>query len=120
MSTTYEVDDDFARLEVQVKSWSAPVGDGESWRYRGLTEKRFNALAGRRRVPRYLFIVHVPDDVDSYACADKDVLTLKHAAYWVSLRDRERIPGPHCGRKIPVMVPQQNLLTVEELTKLCG
>lgn len=120
MSTSYEVDYDFARLEVQVKSWSAPVGNGEFWRYRGLTEKRFNALAGRRRVPRYLIIVHVPPDIDRYTCADKDMLTLKHAAYWVSLRDEEKIPGPRCDRKVPVMVPQQNLLTVQELTKLCG
>ena len=38
-------------------------------------------------------IVHVPPDIDRYTCADKDMLTLKHAAYWVSLRDEDKIPG---------------------------
>lgn len=64
--------------------------------------------------------MHVPPDIDRYACADNDMLTLKHAAYWVSLRSEEKIPEPHCDRKVPVRVPLQNLLTVEELAKLCG
>lgn len=120
MKTTYEIDHDFGRMEVQVKSWSVPVGSDGFWRYRELTEKRFNALAGPRRVPRYLFIVHVPPAIDKYTHIDEDMLRLRHAAYWVSLSDKEKFPEPRCERKVRVMVPQENLLTAEALVKLCS
>jgi hypothetical protein len=54
IKSTREVGDDFPRMEVQVKSWSAPNGDDRLWHYRGLTEKQFNHLAGRRIVPAFL------------------------------------------------------------------
>jgi Domain of unknown function (DUF4365) len=102
-----------------VKSWSAPRGSDSAWRYRGLTEKRFNALAGPRRVPRFLFLVVVPPDVCTYAYADEEFLRLSRAAYWVSLADRAKVAEPKCERKVPVLIPRQNLLTVETLTALC-
>lgn len=122
ISSTREVERDFPLMSVQVKSWSVPVltRDDGFWRYRGLTEKRFNALAGQgRRVPRYLFLVVVPPDIGKYSKANDECLLLRQAAYWVSLADVEQIPEPRCERKVQVMVPTGNLLTVESLTKLC-
>jgi hypothetical protein len=116
---TREVRDDFPCVKIQVKSWSVPRESGGAWRYGGLTEKRFNALAGPRRVPRFLFLVVVPSDVSTYAYADEEFLRLGRAAYWVSLADRARVAEPRCDRKVPVHVPRQNLLTVETLTTLC-
>lgn len=57
---TREVDDDFPAAMVQVKTWSVPRDSGDAWRYSELTQKRYNALAGRRRIPHYLFLVHRP------------------------------------------------------------
>jgi Domain of unknown function (DUF4365) len=120
ISSTRELGGDFGCVNVQVKSWSVPKESAGSWRYNGLTEKRFNALAGgARRVPRYLFLVVVPPDVGSYACADDKVLQLSHAAYWMSLADREKVADPSCERKVLVPVPQDHLLTVASLTALC-
>ena len=79
-----------------MKSWSTPRGSDEAWRYTGLTEKRFNALAGQRRVPRLLFLVIVPPDTGAFASADEELLRLSRAAYWVWLRgpwSRSRIPA---------------------------
>jgi hypothetical protein len=104
----------------QVKSWSAPLERPGGWRYDRLTQKRFNALAGRdRRFPRFLFVVMVPANVTSYSHADEKDLRLSHAAYWVSLADQEKIQGPACKSRVTVTVPQQNLLTAESLKALC-
>jgi hypothetical protein len=116
---TREVRDDFPCVKIQVKSWSVPRESDGAWRYSGLTEKRFNALAGPRRVPRFLFLVVVPRDVSTYAYADEESLRLSQAAYWVSLADRAKVADPKCERKVPVLIPRQNLLTVEKLTSLC-
>lgn len=119
ISSTREVRDDVPLVAVQVKSWSVPSSGDGFWRFRGLTEKRFNALVGARRVPRFLFVVTVPPCIEDYACADDNLLKLSHAAYWVSLRDFEKIREPSCDRKVRVMIPQENLLNVDSLTKLC-
>lgn len=110
-----EVDGDFPCMKVQVKSWSRPRRQGEFWRYGGLTEKRFNALAGPRRVPRYLFVVMVPENAADFARADADSLRLHHAAYWMSLEDHKRLDGPRCDRRVEVLIPEANLLTVDTL-----
>ncbi|MCG5216108.1 DUF4365 domain-containing protein [Streptosporangium soli] len=113
-----EVDGDFPRMEVQVKTWSTPKIKDGYWQYGGLSEKRFNALAGERRMPRYLFVVIVPPNVEQFAQADKDALQLSHAAYWVSLADRQRIDGPDCKKRVQVRVPESGLLTVKSLLDL--
>lgn len=115
----WEVDGDFPTAMVQVKSWSVPREQGGNWRYGGLTQKRFNALAGRRRIPRFLFLVVVPPDNAKYVIADQSMLRLSHAAYWVSLEGHRRIARPSCERRVTVPVPRCNLLTVESLRMLC-
>jgi hypothetical protein len=120
ISATREIDGDFPAIKVQVKSWSTPVERTSGWRYDRLTQKRFNALAGgNRRFPRFLFLVIVPPDRTHYAYVDEDFLRLSHAAYWVSLADHERIQDADCNRRVPVMVPRHNLLTVDSLVALC-
>jgi Domain of unknown function (DUF4365) len=116
---TREVRGDFPCIKVQVKSWSVPREARDAWRYRGLTEKRFNALAGPRRVPRFLFLVIVPPDVGAFADADADLLKLSRAAYWVSLSGQAQIEDPQCERRVQVLVPKHNLLTPKMLRGLC-
>ncbi|GAB4587629.1 DUF4365 domain-containing protein [Nocardia sp. IFM 10818] len=113
-----EREGDFPRMEVQVKSWSKPKGRDGYWHYRGLTEKQFNALAGRRRVPRFLILVVVPDCSTRYAVAAESGLMLAHAAYWRSLEDEEQIPDPSTIAHKKVLVPEANLLTVDTLLEL--
>jgi hypothetical protein len=120
ISATREINGDFPSIQVQVKSWSTPVERADGWRYDRLTQKRFNALAGRdRRFPRFLFLVIVPSDRTRYASVEEDVLRLSHCAYWVSLADRERIPEAVCHQQVPVMISKKNRLTVESLVALC-
>jgi hypothetical protein len=116
---TREVREDFSCVMVQVKSWSVPRESGGAWRYGELTEKRFNALAGPRRVPRFLFLVVVPPDISEYSHADEHFLRLGRAAYWVSLAGHAKLAEPSCERRVPVLVPRRNLLTAKTLTSLC-
>lgn len=120
ISATREIDGDFPAIMVQVKSWSVPVERPGGWRYDRLTQKQFNALAGRnRRFPRYLFVVIVPADSGRYACVGDDALGLSHAAYWVSLSDQEKIEDAARERRVPVTIPRENLLTIDSLVTLC-
>ncbi|MGP3920440.1 DUF4365 domain-containing protein [Nonomuraea sp. 10N515B] len=113
-----EIEDDFPRMEVQVKTWSTPKESGNSWRYGRLDEKRFNLLVGKRIIPRFLFLVIVPPEGDRYAMADPAALTLSHAAYWVSLAGQPKIPNPSSAKHVQVAVPKSNLLSVDSLVKL--
>ena len=102
-----------------MKSWSVPQVDGNAWRFRGLTEKQFNILAGPQTVPTFLFLVVVPQNPRNYTRADAQRLQIHYAAYWVSFEGQPKFPDPSGDRHVPVTVPQENLLTVDSLTALC-
>ncbi|MGH3853195.1 MAG: DUF4365 domain-containing protein [Pseudonocardiaceae bacterium] len=107
------------KIDVQVKSWArrrATRNDGY-WKYR-MQAKHFNELAGPDfALPRFLVLVIVPDDSADYATTRQDVVELKHAAYWLSLRDRQPVEMA-ADLKVPVDVPDSNLLTVDALRAL--
>ena len=107
------------KIEAQVKTWSKPVGDDDSWAYR-LKRGHFNALAGSGFVvPRYLLLVIVPDAVSGFAVCDADCMKLHHAAYWVSLATQEPVPDESgAPASVAVQVPRKNLVTPEALIAL--
>ncbi|MGH4015122.1 MAG: DUF4365 domain-containing protein [Pseudonocardiaceae bacterium] len=107
------------KVDVQVKSWArrnAVWRDGH-WKYR-MQARHFNELAGPDfALPRFLVLVIVPDDCADYATTHHDVVELKHAAYWLSLQDRQPVDRAP-DAKVPVDVPVGNLLTVNALRTL--
>lgn len=105
------------KIDVQVKSWSQPICSDRHWKYR-MRGRHFNELAGTDfALPRFLVLVIVPEDCANYATTRHDVAELKHAAYWLSLQDRQPVNGAP-EAKIPVDVPVDNLLTVDTLRTL--
>lgn len=105
------------KIDVQVKSWSRPVRRDGYWKYR-MRSRHFNELAGADfALPRFLVLVIVPEDCADYATTRHDGAELKHAAYWLSLRDRRPVNGAP-EAKVPVDVPVANLLTVDTLRTL--
>ena len=61
--------------------------------------RHFNELAGTDfALPRFLVLVIVPDDCADYATTHQDVVELKHAAYWLSLQDRQTVNGRRTRR----------------------
>lgn len=107
----------FPKIEAQVKSWSIPKGSDLHWHY-PMDVKNYNDLAGEGfAVPRYLFLVIVPADVQQFADADETAMRLRYCGYWTSLRDQPLI-DPDAQQKVTVRVPKKNLLTVSGLRAL--
>lgn len=106
-------------IDVQVKSWSKRRISGGSLQYGGLTEVQFNQLATcDYAIPRYLFLVLVPDDADQYSEVTADGLLLRYQGYHLSLRDQGLITEPNKKRRRTVSVPVSNILTVGALRRL--
>jgi hypothetical protein len=107
----------FPMIEAQVKTWRSPRGSDEAWHY-SMSVPRFNNLAGTDfAVPRFLFLILVPSDVDKYAEVDTTALRLFHCGYWVSLATSNPI-APSFRQSTTVRVPKRNVLTVAALRNL--
>jgi hypothetical protein len=105
-------------IDVQVKSWSQPQKSGGIWRFNGLTEKQFNQLAGDCTIPRYLFLVVVPDDPEKYSCISADGMLLRYQGYYLSLREEALFSEPSPTRRPTVHVPIGNILNSHTLLRL--
>jgi hypothetical protein len=108
-------------VEAQIKSWSqqARISNRSEWQFGGLDEVQFNRLAGDDfTVPRFLFLVRVPDDVNEYVELRTEGMLLRHLAYYCSLCEEERIETPDRDRRRSVRVPTANVLTTRSLRKL--
>jgi hypothetical protein len=106
-------------IEAQIKTWSAPARSSGYLTYRGLNEWKFNKLAGPDfTVPRFLFVICVPADSQSYAASMTEGVMLRHLGYFVSLRSEEPIAYPNRDRKRMVKVPTANVLTASALRRL--
>jgi hypothetical protein len=106
-------------IDVQVKSWSRPRKSGGTWRFNGLTEVQFNKLAGRDyTVPRYLFLVVVPDDPGQYSQISPDGMLLRYQGYYLSLREEALFSEPSSARRPTLHVPIGNILTAHTLKTL--
>lgn len=108
-------------IEVQVKSWSAPLCKGPDLHFRGLNEVQYNKLAeGPFLVPRYLFVVVVPPESERYARVETEGLTLSRLCYYRGFEGERPIASPSTKRYPAVQVPLGNVLTVRALRELVG
>lgn len=106
-------------IDVQVKSWSRPRKSGGVFQFNGLNELQFNQLAGGNyTVPRYLFLIVVPPETDSYAEVGADGMLLRYQGFYTSLQQEARISEPDGGRRRTVAVPVGNVLTARALRAL--
>ncbi|AXK37096.1 DUF4365 domain-containing protein [Streptomyces armeniacus] len=107
----------YPSIDVQVKCWApSHAQPPDTWHY-PLRGKNYNWLAGRDyQLPRFLFLVVVPDKAEEWVHVSAENLLLRHAAYWACFHDKE----PDCPDKSSrmVYVPRTNLLTVGALHDL--
>jgi hypothetical protein len=118
----YTADDGTVRMwpgiDLQVKSWSTPVGTDEFWSFRGLNEKQYNKLAAADQTqPRYLVLVLVPADQSRLTEVVEDGLLLRHRAYYTQVTGPV-IPEPDHRRRRQVLVPKRNVLSAARLRAL--
>ncbi|WP_240197787.1 DUF4365 domain-containing protein [Nonomuraea lactucae] len=108
-------------IEVQVKSWSVPSCKGPDLQFHGLNEVQYNKLAaGPFLVPRYLFVVVVPQESDRYARVETEGLTLSRLCYYREFEGEQPIASPSTKRHPSIRVPLGNVLTVRALRELVG
>jgi hypothetical protein len=106
-------------IEVQVKSISTSRYVNGALNFSGLNEVQFNRLAGPGFfVPRYLFLVVVPSDPDSYVRMETDGMLLRQLGFFCSLRREPPVVAPEQKRRRAVRVPLGNVLTVRSLLEL--
>ncbi|MFC8760118.1 DUF4365 domain-containing protein [Streptomyces sp. NPDC057193] len=104
-------------IEAQVKCTSSPTVHDEHIDFR-LENKNYNLLAGREySIPRFLFLVLAPSDPLAWSEATEDRLSVRRAAYWMCLHERELVEGKKTDKQT-LHVPRANLLTVESLHDL--
>ncbi|WP_280338561.1 DUF4365 domain-containing protein [Nocardia neocaledoniensis] len=107
------------QIEVQIKTVSRPKYRHGRLIFPGLSHTQFNQLAGTDfAVPRYLFAIHVPPAADRFADTITGALMLRHCAYFLSLRDRDRFAVDNPKRKVTVGIPVSNILDVDALRAL--
>lgn len=109
------------KIDVQVKSWQKSEADASwregGWKYR-MKVRQFNELVEDQfTLPRFLFVVIVPDDSTQYAMSEAGKLVLHHSAYWVSLSHLSTVDPAHQAT-IALDIPTTNLLTVDSLREL--
>lgn len=95
----------------QVKSWASGTLKRDGTFHYPLEVDAYNALAGEWATPHYLVLCVVPNDAAEYSDANHPRLTLRHAAYWLSLKDEEPDESLKPKSKKVVRVPARNLLT---------
>ena len=100
------------QINLQVKSWSTGHLSNDDHFHYPLEVRAFNYLAGHQHdVRHFLVLCVVPSDARDYANANTRRLRLKHAAYWLSLRDEVPDETLNPNSTKTVRVPVKHLLT---------
>ncbi len=107
------------KIECQVKAKSKPDLQDDSYRVR-LEVGGYNKIAGEGfQIPRFLFMVTVPDKVSDYAVCTHEAMRLGTAGYWLQMGDKPVAPaGDEDPKSIVLHVPRRNLLTADSLGAL--
>jgi hypothetical protein len=102
------------RLDVQCKCvLGAPSGDPIAY---ALKQKNYDDLRHTDYVvPRILVVLFVPESPAEWTAHTERDLTLRHCAYWTSLRGLPETTNAHTTT---VLIPRQNLFSVAGLTSI--
>lgn len=107
------------QINLQVKSWSSGHPGNDGCFHYPLEVKAFNYLAGHGHdVRHYLVLCSVPSHARDYAHAQPERLLLRHAAYWLSLRDQAPDEDLSPDSRKTVLVPTAQLLTSKTIRAL--
>jgi hypothetical protein len=102
------------RLELQLKSTSRNVMVDYYVRY-PLSLKNYNELRVNSHVPRILVVVLLPENLSDWVVHSEAELSIRHCAYWVSLRE---MPETQNATTVTIELPRSNQFTVEALSTM--
>lgn len=103
------------QLHLQLKCTSQNMISGPVIKF-PLPRKNYDDLRGDGFLsPRYLIVMLVPKDVETWALHNEDHMILNHCCYWASIKD---YPETTNETKVTVEVPLSQRLTPAALRKL--
>ena len=80
-----------------------------------LPVKNYNELRIETRTPRILIVMLMPNDESLWVSQSEEEFCLRHCAYWRCL---ENLPATSNVDNVTVLLPLENVLSVEQLTDL--
>lgn len=103
------------QLELQLKCTSQNLINGEVINF-PLSLKNYEDLRGVNVLcPRYLVVLIVPEDTESWSQHNENELVLRNSCYWVSIRN---YPETKNRANVTVKIPLSQKLTKESLLGL--
>lgn len=103
------------QLELQLKCTSQNIINGEYVNF-PLSLKNYEDLRGSNVLcPRYLVVLVVPEDTNSWSEHNKDELILRNSCYWISIRN---YPETENKTNVTIKIPLSQKLTKESLLRL--
>ncbi len=102
------------RLEVQLKATADPAAVRSDSIALRLKRKNYDDLRRATLLPRILVVLVLPEGVEDWFEQSEDELSVRKAAYWVSLAGRPAIRQD----RATVHVPRLHLLTPDALRRL--
>jgi hypothetical protein len=80
-----------------------------------LSLKNYNELRVNSHVPRILVVVLIPENLSHWVVQSEAELSIRHCAYWVSLRG---MPETQNATTVTIELPRSNQFTVEALSTM--
>ena len=103
------------RIDIQLKAHGTePFGEKDSFSFQ-LKKKNYDDLRADETVPRFLFIVCLPKDIESWLVHSEEQLLLHRCAYWFSL---EGFQDTENETSVTLQVPRRNILSPDTLEEL--
>jgi hypothetical protein len=103
------------RLDIQLKCTAGDDGLGTHISF-PLKLKNYDDLILTNLIsPRALVLVTVPKDIEDWMLWSVDDCSLRHCAYWASLRG---LPPTSNDTSVTVQIPRKNIFNAEALTAL--
>jgi Domain of unknown function (DUF4365) len=103
------------KIDIQAKSTGAAAMTERFIQY-DLDIKNYDDLRQPRAgCPRLLVLLVLPDDESQWTDQTEEYLLLRRAAFWLSLRGRDRSPNI---RTVRLAIPRDNLFTITTLQAL--
>jgi Domain of unknown function (DUF4365) len=102
------------RLEFQIKCTSQVLPATDRFGFE-LSKKNYDDLRVDTIIPRFLFVLVVPEDMGDWVRQSERRLNLRRCGYWMSLQGLDERSNTN---SVTVHVPRSSLLTPEALRSL--
>ncbi len=109
-----------SRIDLQLKCCSTLTLNSASISY-WLPIKNYNDLRIQLACPRYLIIVRVPKEIDSWMRLSEEEMVIKHAAYWCSISGYKEVLNLNKKKKekkVLIKIPRTQIFDPKTLIKM--